>query len=126
MTNSPRAFAAALEASAFVNEISKREFIGPRQYQAYVEARHMAMAALRTLRPNVSFPITGEYFRRDHTTVISAMRRHKKRLSESARYAEKYARVLDLAQAAYAARSGAPVFRSTRAMQAKTAAEARP
>jgi chromosomal replication initiation ATPase DnaA len=40
-----------------------------------VAARHEAMAMVYTLRPDLSLPAIGRIFARDHTTVLSAVRK---------------------------------------------------
>lgn len=49
-----------------------------------VEARHMAMWRARKERLDMSLPQLGEIFRRDHTTIIHAVRKMEQREKEVA------------------------------------------
>ncbi|BCU77988.1 helix-turn-helix domain-containing protein [Luteolibacter sp. LG18] len=63
---------------------------GARRQSYITEARHAAMALLR--EEGLTQEDIGAIFRRDHTTVIHAVRKHGERM-RSPRYAERFARV---------------------------------
>lgn len=54
------------------------EIIAPNQSRAVVEVRHGAMLRVRALFPALSYPQIGRIFQRDHTTVLSAVRKAHK------------------------------------------------
>ena len=58
-----------------------RSIIGPSRSKSVAEARHVAMYLVRKMT-NLSLPDTGKAFERDHTTVISAVNKIEKALSD--------------------------------------------
>lgn len=48
---------------------------GPRRARRLVVPRQLAMYAIITQRKDLSFPTVGKFFRRDHTTVIYAVKK---------------------------------------------------
>ena len=59
--------------------------LGPRRTRNLAWARQRVMFVTRKLRPDLSLPQIGRALRRDHTTVIHAIRAVAKRIAESPR-----------------------------------------
>jgi chromosomal replication initiation ATPase DnaA len=60
--------------------ITKDELLGPSRKAQNVEARHTGMYLAKAI-PGATFPKIGRAFRRDHTTVIYAVRKIAARLT---------------------------------------------
>jgi chromosomal replication initiation ATPase DnaA len=59
---------------AFEHGLTVGDLIGPCKRKEYVAARWQAMKAIKTEFPNDSLTTIGRLFKRDHTTVIHALR----------------------------------------------------
>ena len=57
------------------HNVSLDEILGPRRQPPLVAARHAAMAAVYLAKPHLSLPVLGRYFHRDHTSLLSALRK---------------------------------------------------
>lgn len=65
-----------LDAVAAVTEIPVRELLGPRRARPQARARQIAYHIFRRLRPDLSLPAIGRVMgMRDHTTILSGLRR---------------------------------------------------
>lgn len=53
------------------------DIISARRTRNLIRPRHQCMVEVFTLRPDLSYPAIGRIFARDHTTVISAVRKMK-------------------------------------------------
>lgn len=51
------------------------DILGPRRTKHIVEARFQAIAEARKRRPDLSLPQLGRAFNRDHTSILSALRK---------------------------------------------------
>jgi hypothetical protein len=58
---------------------SAAELIGPRRQVQLVAARFEAMWRIKTERPDMSLPMIGRLFHRDHTTILHGTRVHERR-----------------------------------------------
>lgn len=62
--------------AAECHDVDVRAVVGSGKLRKLVECRHDAIAAIRWLKPNLSFPNVGKYLGgRDHTTIIHACQR---------------------------------------------------
>jgi len=67
---------AILAAVAEVTKIPAQELLGPRRARPQARARQIAYRLFRRLRPDLSLPAIGRAMgMRDHTTIISGLRR---------------------------------------------------
>lgn len=57
------------------HQLSLDDLRGPRRYKSIAEARRSAMASIYATG-QFSYPQIGQFFNRDHTTVLYAVRRH--------------------------------------------------
>lgn len=64
-----------LSAVADAHSLRMGDILGPRRWNALVNARHHAVAIILLLRPDLSLPLIGRLMNRDHTTIINARRR---------------------------------------------------
>lgn len=64
-----------LSVVADVHSLRMGDILGPRRWNALVNARHHAVAIILLLRPDLSLPLIGRLMNRDHTTIINARRR---------------------------------------------------
>ena len=72
----PRQFTLAIvESVAAKHGVPVREIFGTCRAAHIVAARHEAMAEVVEARPHWSYPTVARIFHRDHTTVISALRK---------------------------------------------------
>lgn len=55
--------------------VSPEAILGRSRYPKDIKARHAAYAAVRE-RKGISYPAVGRIFGRDHTTVLSGVRKH--------------------------------------------------
>lgn len=65
--------------------VSTADLLGPSRLQEHVRPRHEAMWAMRQVTwadgsQRYSLPTIGRFFNRDHTTVLSGVRRHAERI----------------------------------------------
>lgn len=58
--------------------ITIKDIRAPGRMKKVVAARHEAIAAIRRIRPDLSLPAIGRFFNRDHTTILSALRKGTK------------------------------------------------
>ena len=65
--------------TAIKHGLEVEDITGPRRRQALVIARHEAMYRIHQERKNMSLPMIGRLFHRDHTTVLSGIRAHARR-----------------------------------------------
>ena len=63
--------------------ITREEMLGPRRFRKYTRPRFVAMAIVQDLIPDQSYPMIGCHFRRDHTTVINAVRNVNERRKDA-------------------------------------------
>jgi hypothetical protein len=61
--------------------VSVGEILGPRRAPNLVAARHLAMWRVHKRLPHYSLPRIGRLFRRDHTTILYAVRKIEARAS---------------------------------------------
>lgn len=71
--------------------VTLAELLSPRRDAGLVEARHAAWYLARHLN-QASLPAIGRTFRRDHTTVLTGIRRFAERLAGDAHLAARVAR----------------------------------
>lgn len=64
--------------------ISFEDLLSVRRSANLVEARHEAVYEVFKRRPDLSYPRIGRFFHRDHTSILSAVRKMKARESEAA------------------------------------------
>ena len=57
--------------------VSYGDIIGPRRSREIVAARHVAVRAVADARPDMSLPMMGRVFKRDHTTLLAALKKTK-------------------------------------------------
>jgi hypothetical protein len=57
--------------------LAVEDILGPRRSAALIAARHEAMAEVYTRCPALTLPQMGVLFKRDHTTVLSALKKLK-------------------------------------------------
>lgn len=74
MRRSPRQIIEGVLSRDFPN-VSFSDIVGPRRTRELVEPRHRCMVAVYTERADLSLPQIGKIFERDHTTIISALRK---------------------------------------------------
>ena len=74
-----RPLQAIAEASAAVNQVTIVELFSERRNQNFVYARQEAMYISRMLT-GYSFPRIGQYFKKDHTTIIHGIKTVEKRI----------------------------------------------
>lgn len=55
--------------------LTYQDIIGPSRENKIVVARHEAICTVRRARPEMTLPHLGKEFRRDHTTVLHALRK---------------------------------------------------
>lgn len=68
------------------------EIVGPRRQQALARARMTALALVRDLRGDMSYPQIGRVFDRDHSTVMHAVERSAELCATDPAFAATYAR----------------------------------
>lgn len=56
--------------------ITWEDIIGLRRTRDLIKPRHLCMVAVFEQRKDLSLPMIGRIFKRDHTTIIAAMRKH--------------------------------------------------
>ncbi len=72
-----------VEETAAAHGVTVAEMMGPRRIRRIAHARQEAMATIYA-ETKFSYPQVGEFFGRDHTTVIHAVRRvAERRLDET-------------------------------------------
>lgn len=59
--------------------ITWQDIVSAKRTKYLIEPRHRCMTAVFTIRPDLSFPMIGKIFMRDHTTILSAVRKMKAR-----------------------------------------------
>lgn len=65
-----------LAAISAATEYKRDDLVGPKQFKSVTRARMIAYYLLRRLRPDLSLPVIGKALGgRDHTTIISGVRR---------------------------------------------------
>ena len=69
--------------TAIKHGVTEAEILGPCRTKKYVDARHEAMWRARQERPDLSLPQIGNAFRRDHTSILSAVRKMDKKIEQS-------------------------------------------
>lgn len=55
------------------------DIVSAKRTKHLIEPRHRCMTEVFTVRPDLSFPMIGKIFQRDHTTILSAVRKMKAR-----------------------------------------------
>lgn len=55
--------------------VSSESILGRSRYPKDIKARHAAYAAVKE-RKGISYPAVGRIFGRDHTTIMSGVRKH--------------------------------------------------
>lgn len=64
-----------IEAVSLVTEQTTGDLLGPRRARQIVYPRFLLIALMRSLRPDLSLPAIGRALNKDHTTILSALRR---------------------------------------------------
>lgn len=64
-----------LQAVTKATKVSAQDIVGPRRTSNFTSPRFLAVALMRELRPDLSLPAIGKALRRDHTTIMHALRR---------------------------------------------------
>lgn len=64
-----------LHAVTAATGVSAQDIVGPRRTNDLISPRFLAVALMRELRPDLSLPAIGRALRRDHTTIMHALRR---------------------------------------------------
>jgi chromosomal replication initiation ATPase DnaA len=59
--------------------ITWQDIVSAKRTKYLIEPRHRCMTAVFTIRPDLSFPMIGKIFMRDHTTILSAVKKMKGR-----------------------------------------------
>ena len=59
--------------------VTWQDIVSAKRTKHLVEPRHRCMTAVFTIRPDLSFPMIGKIFMRDHTTILHAVRKMKER-----------------------------------------------
>ena len=62
--------------------VSRAAMLSPRRNKLLVQARHLAMFMARTMRDDLSLPMIGRLFRRDHSSVMHAVSRVRREWSQ--------------------------------------------
>lgn len=60
--------------------VTMADIKGPRRQRVFIEARHECMWQVYQQRRDISFPMMGRFFRRDHTSCLSAVHKRLKAL----------------------------------------------
>lgn len=64
-----------VERVAAEHRVRADEIFGPHRHDYIMRARHAAIVAVYLAKPKWSLPRLGSFFERDHTTILSALRR---------------------------------------------------
>jgi chromosomal replication initiation ATPase DnaA len=64
-----------LQAVTTATGVSAQDVVGPRRTKDLTAPRFLAVALMRELRPDLSLPAIGQALRRDHTSIMHALRR---------------------------------------------------
>lgn len=72
--------------------VTVEQILSPLRSKPVTRARHMAMAAIRVARPQLSLPVIGRMFGRDHTSVLHGIRRANKDRRSAEKLAQMKAR----------------------------------
>lgn len=64
--------------------VSVDDIVGRSTHKPIVYARHLAIYRVRKERPDMSLPQIGRIFNRDHTTILSAVRKMERQRSKEA------------------------------------------
>lgn len=59
--------------------VTWQDIVSAKRTRHLVEPRHHCMTEVFTVRPDLSFPMIGRIFMRDHTTILSAVRKMRAR-----------------------------------------------
>lgn len=59
--------------------VTWQDIVSAKRTKYLIEPRHRCMTAVFTIRPDLSFPMIGKIFMRDHTTILSAVKKMKAR-----------------------------------------------
>lgn len=64
-----------IDITAHRHGLTTGDILGHRRCKAVVRVRHAAMAAVYLARPDMSLPQIGRAFKRDHTSILHALRK---------------------------------------------------
>lgn len=59
--------------------ITWQDIVSAKRTKHLIEPRHRCMVEVFTIRPDLSFPMIGKIFQRDHTTILHAVRKMRER-----------------------------------------------
>jgi chromosomal replication initiator protein len=86
-------------------DLTRARLLGRRHLPRFVLARHVAMLLCLEMVRGASLPVVGHWFGRDHTTVLHARERMRRRIAADRKFAKQVENLRQIISAAAGSRA---------------------